>query len=44
MLEAIGNGLYGLIAGFTSLHWSNPVMIGLGCLLLYLAIKKDIEP
>ncbi|MBM4351975.1 MAG: sodium ion-translocating decarboxylase subunit beta [Deltaproteobacteria bacterium] len=44
MLEAIGNGLYGLIAGFTGLHWSNPVMIGLGCLLLYLAIKKDIEP
>jgi len=44
MFEAIGNGLYGLIAGFTSLHWSNPVMIGLGCLLLYLAIKKDIEP
>lgn len=44
MFETIGNGLYGLIAGFTSLHWSNPVMIGLGCLLLYLAIKKDIEP
>ena len=44
MFDAIGNGLYGLIAGFTSLHWSNPVMIGLGCLLLYLAIKKDIEP
>lgn len=44
MFEAIVNGLYGLIAGFTSLHWSNPVMIGLGCLLLYLAIKKDIEP
>ncbi|MBS3919703.1 MAG: sodium ion-translocating decarboxylase subunit beta [Deltaproteobacteria bacterium] len=44
MFDAIGNGLYGLIAGFTNLHWSNPVMIGLGCLLLYLAIKKDIEP
>ncbi len=44
MFEAIGNGLYGLIAGFTSLHWSNPVMIGLGCLLLYLGIKKGIEP
>ncbi|MBS3906920.1 MAG: sodium ion-translocating decarboxylase subunit beta [Syntrophaceae bacterium] len=44
MFEAIGNGLYGLIAGFVSLHWSNPIMIGLGCLLLYLAIKKGIEP
>jgi oxaloacetate decarboxylase beta subunit len=44
MLDAIGNGLYGLIAGFTNLHWSNPIMIGVGGLLLYLAIKKDIEP
>src|SRR3972149_6782864 len=44
MLEAIGNGLYGLIAGFTSLHWSNPIMIGVGCLLLYLGIKKGFEP
>lgn len=44
MFDAIGNGLNGLIAGFTNLHWSNPVMIGLGCLLLYLAIKKNIEP
>src|SRR4030066_1830488 len=44
MFEAMGNGLYGLIAGFTSLHWSNPVMIGLCCLLLYLGIKKGIEP
>ncbi|OGP73812.1 MAG: glutaconyl-CoA decarboxylase subunit beta [Deltaproteobacteria bacterium RBG_16_49_23] len=44
MFEAIVNGLYGLIAGFVSLHWSNPVMVGLGCLLLYLGIKKGIEP
>jgi len=44
MLEAIGMGLYGLIAGFTSLHWSNPIMMGVGCLLLYLGIKKDFEP
>jgi sodium ion-translocating decarboxylase beta subunit len=44
MFEAIGNGLYGLIVGFASLHWSNPIMIGLGCLLLYLGIKKNIEP
>jgi carboxybiotin decarboxylase len=44
MLEAIVNGLSGLIAGFTSLHWSNPVMIAVGCGLLYLGIKKDFEP
>jgi len=44
MVEAIGNGLYGLIAGFANLHWSNPVMIGVGCLLLYLGIKKGFEP
>jgi oxaloacetate decarboxylase beta subunit len=44
MFDAISHGLYGLIAGFANLHWSNPIMIGLGCLLLYLGIKKDIEP
>ena len=30
MLEAIGSGLYGLVAGFTNLHWSNPIMIVVG--------------
>jgi sodium ion-translocating decarboxylase beta subunit len=44
MWEAIAGGIHGLIAGFTNLHWSNPVMIGVGCLLLYLGIKKDFEP
>jgi len=44
MFDAIVNGLSGLVAGFTNLHWSNPVMIAVGCLLLYLAIKKDVEP
>jgi oxaloacetate decarboxylase beta subunit len=44
MLEAIVKGLSGLGAGFMHLHWSNPVMIALGCLLLYLGIKKDVEP
>jgi len=44
MFDAIGNGLYGLIAGFANLHWSNPIMIGVGCVLLYLGIKKDFEP
>ena len=44
MWEAIAGGLSGLVAGFTNLHWSNPIMIGVGCLLLYLGIKKDFEP
>jgi sodium ion-translocating decarboxylase beta subunit len=44
MSEAIGNGLYGLISGFTSIHWSNPIMIVVGLVLLYLGIKKDFEP
>jgi sodium ion-translocating decarboxylase beta subunit len=44
MVEAIINGLSGLGAGLAHLHWSNPVMIAVGCLLLYLGIKKDVEP
>src|SRR4030065_2238833 len=44
MLDAILGGLNGLIAGFTHLHWSNPIMIVVGCVLLYLGIKKDFEP
>ena len=44
MLDAILGGLQGLIAGFTHLHWSNPIMIAVGCLLLYLGIKKGFEP
>ena len=44
MLDAILGGLNGLIAGFVNLHWSNPVMILVGLLLLYLGIKKGFEP
>jgi sodium ion-translocating decarboxylase beta subunit len=44
MWEAIVNGLSGLIAGFQHLHWSNPIMICVGSVLLYLGIKKDFEP
>src|SRR5512139_126614 len=44
MSEAIVNGLYGLVAGFLNMHWSNPIMIVVGIILLYLSIKKDIEP
>ena len=44
MPEAIVSGLYGLIAGFVHLHWSNPIMMVVGGLLLYLGIKKGFEP
>lgn len=44
MLQAILDGLLGLTSGFASLHWSNPVMIAVGGILLFLGIKKDIEP
>ncbi len=44
MLEAVLSGLSGLVAGFANLQWSNLVMIAIGCLLLYLGIKKDFEP
>src|SRR4030043_2422461 len=44
MLDAILGGLNGLIAGFVNLHWSNPIMILVGLLLLYLGIKKNFEP
>jgi carboxybiotin decarboxylase len=44
MVDAILNGLSGLGAGLAHLHWSNPVMMVVGCILLYLGIKKDVEP
>jgi oxaloacetate decarboxylase beta subunit len=44
MFDAVLNGLSGLGAGVVNLHWSNPIMIAVGCLLLYLGIKKDVEP
>ncbi len=44
MAEAILSGLSGLVSGFANLHWSNPIMIVVGLVLLYLGIKKDFEP
>jgi len=44
MFEAIFNGLAGLTGGVLNLHWSNPIMIAVGAVLLYLGIKKDVEP
>ena len=44
MLDAILNGLGGLLAGFQSLEWRSLVMLVVGGVLLYLGIKKDCEP
>ena len=44
MLDAMLGGFYGLVAGFVHLHWSNPIMLVIGLVLLYLGIKKDFEP
>ncbi|MFH0975054.1 MAG: sodium ion-translocating decarboxylase subunit beta [Spirochaetota bacterium] len=44
MADALLSGLYGLTAGFMNLQWSNILMIVVGCMLLYLGIKKDFEP
>jgi sodium ion-translocating decarboxylase beta subunit len=38
--EAMGS----LLAGFANLEWTNGVMILVGCALLYLGIKKGMEP
>jgi oxaloacetate decarboxylase beta subunit len=44
MTEAFANGFSGLLAGFLHLQPANAVMIAVGCMLLYLGIKKDFEP
>lgn len=44
MIDAMTSGLYGLVAGFAALHWSNLLMMLIGAILLYLGIKKDFEP
>ncbi|MDR3292901.1 MAG: sodium ion-translocating decarboxylase subunit beta [Clostridiales bacterium] len=33
-----------LIEGFKELEWQQPVMWLIGCILIYLAIKRDMEP
>lgn len=40
----ISIGLNSLLVGFGNLEWSHGVMIAVGCVLLYLGIKKDMEP
>lgn len=46
MMDAMLQGFGGLTAGFEHLFvdWQGAVMIGVGCLLLYLGIVKDCEP
>ena len=46
LLSAIVNGLSGLTVGFQHffIDWRNLIMIVVGCVLLYLGIKKDCEP
>ena len=38
------DGLSSLLIGFSNFQWSHGVMIVVGCALLYLGIKKNMEP
>lgn len=40
----LADGLVSLLAGFGNLQWSNVVMMIVGSTLLYLGIKKNMEP
>lgn len=40
----IADSLITLFSGFANLEWTNGVMILVGCALLYLGIKKEMEP
>ena len=40
----LADGLVSLLAGFGNLQWSNVVMMIVGSALLYLGIKKNMEP
>lgn len=41
---SIADSLITLLSGFANLQWTNGVMILVGCALLYLGIKKGMEP
>jgi carboxybiotin decarboxylase len=43
-LDAILTALQSLVIGFTSITWEAAVMLVVGCLLLYLAVGRNIEP
>jgi carboxybiotin decarboxylase len=44
MEQAILGGLQGLTNGFLNIDWRTFVMLSLGCVLLWLGIKKGCEP
>ena len=44
MIAAFMSGLSSLVMGFSLLTIQNIIMMAVGCLLLYLGIKKDYEP
>jgi carboxybiotin decarboxylase len=43
-LDAILTAFQSLVVGFTSITWEASVMLLIGCVLLYLAVKRGIEP
>jgi oxaloacetate decarboxylase beta subunit len=43
-MEIFNSALSALTQGFTSLTWQSALMIIIGCVLLYLAIARKIEP
>ena len=38
------DNLLALFSAFTQVSWANLLMIGVGCMLIYLAIAKEYEP
>ncbi|MBN2041366.1 MAG: sodium ion-translocating decarboxylase subunit beta [Spirochaetes bacterium] len=44
MESTLADALMALVGGFINIHWTNIVMIIVGCVLLYLGIKKGFEP
>jgi sodium ion-translocating decarboxylase beta subunit len=44
MIDALLSGLSSLVMGFGLVTIENIIMIAVGCVLLYLGIKKDYEP
>lgn len=44
MIEAAKAGFLVLAKGILEVHWSNLLMIAVGAFMIYLAVKKDVEP
>ncbi len=43
-MDAILTAVQSLLVGFTSITWEAAVMLVIGCVLLYLAVGRNIEP